>query len=60
MNVKTLIAALAEVKAICSKRTSCNGCPFDLSQGCLARATHLEDIEDYPMYWAVGGKNGRS
>lgn len=54
MNVTALIAALAEVKAICARRTSCHGCPFDLTGGCLARAKHMEpDVDDYPMYWAV-------
>lgn len=54
MDIKTLIAALAEVKAICKKRKSCHGCPFDLAHGCLARSTNLDDAEDYPENWAIG------
>lgn len=55
MDVKTLIAALAEVKAMCAKKSSCQGCPFDLSAGCIARVPE-PDMDDYPMNWAVSLK----
>lgn len=54
MDISTLIAALAEVKAICAGRKACAGCPLELTHGCRARVPD-EDMDDYPANWAVGG-----
>jgi hypothetical protein len=60
MSIETMIDALAEVKAICISHQYCQGCPFELASGCLARAKNLVNEDDYPMNWAVGEKNERT
>lgn len=53
MTTPTLIAALAEVRKICSERERCEGCPFELPHGCRARVPD-EDMDDWPSNWPGG------
>lgn len=53
MDAVTLIAALSEVRQICSERKTCAGCPFELPHGCMARVPD-EDMDDWPSNWPKG------
>lgn len=55
MTIPNLIAALAEVRKICSERKTCEGCPFELPHGCRARVPD-EDMDDWPSNWPKGAQ----